>query len=545
LCFHLTLIENVFSQIKNDYLSTAIKTANWLISMEHEELSCDGLSWPCSNISDMKFSGLDQGTAGIGLFFLQLYFVTHDSLYLNKTLRAANYAYQEYSRGNLYGHDWLAGAAGGGDFFIALYKATKDIKHLQKAEQIAEWLIYEVISDEKGYYWRHYPDFPKLYTGIAHGGAGIGLFYLNLFEQTNNEKYLEIAKGAFNWIFQYTVIFDDSSLGWKRLTTDSYVYHLWCGGSTGIIFFLEKLYKVTNDLMYKNYFTKTANGLIKYAVLDMGGFAWPYTTEGGGLPIIYCHGTASTVHALLVAYNILNEQRYLDCARTGIEWLKNVKNIYNSSSYYWAHIKGWDQFETGLMTGTASVGHAFIKYYEYDPNPVYITYALGAANYLLEIADMPAENQVRWINYTNPRYSENEPKAYYTGWYAGAAGIGIFLLELHNVLNTGKFEEPNEQISPGNAGDEKITIKNFPNPFNETTTLQFKTSYDALVSIFIYNIQGAKVKTFFIRKNYRTGIYSILWDGSDDLNNKLASGIYFVQIKANNRINSAKVMLIR
>ena len=254
LAINQVFLSNVFSQKGNVYLSAAKKTANWLSSLEYEESNCDGLSWPYSDVElDDRTQGLCNGAAGIGLFFMKLFKTTGDSIYLQKSIKAGNYIYNESKYVYMPGPDWFSGAAGGGDYFIKLYEITNENAHLEKAEFFAEWLIENKYVFGGGYYWKHSPDFPKTYTGIAHGAAGIGMFFLNLYEYTNNYVHLEHAEKAFDWMKYYSVNIDPNSIGWKRLTDDKIENNLWCGGSTGIIFFLEKLYKVTGKQIYKDW----------------------------------------------------------------------------------------------------------------------------------------------------------------------------------------------------------------------------------------------------------------------------------------------------
>ncbi len=535
--FSLPLL--IFSQTSDDYLSAALQTANWLISLEQEESLCNGLSWPQSTISDTKATGLGSGAAGIGLFFLKLYQSTGNNNYLQKARGAANFINKKYINHETNGPDWLSGAAGGGDFFIDLYKETKNSNYLQMAKTSAQWLMEEAYTDNSGYYWKHYPTITKIYTGIAHGAAGIGLFFLNLYEQDSSTIYLQYAEGAFDWLTHYAIDFDDSSLGWKRLTKDAHAYHLWCGGSTGIIFFLEKLYHITQKPIYIEYLKKTANGLIKYAHDSNGSCCWYYTTEGGSFPIIYCHGTSSTAHAFFLSYSLLRDTKYFNYARRGAEWVKKVRKEYNSSSYYWAHIYNWDQFDTGLLTGTASVGHAFLNYYKYDPTADYITYAKAAADYLRAIADTPAPDQMRWINYTNPLNKDYDLKAYHTGWYYGAAGIGIFLLELYEALQSTDIKDPC-LLPPDN-----FTMKCYPNPFNNRIKIKLNLQSDCYMVMEIYNIIGIKVKTLINNQFYPRGTWLFSWEGNDNSDIPLPTGIYFIQVNAKKQALVKKVLIIK
>ena len=527
---------DIFPQTAETYLSAAEKAAHWLTSLENEEQICDGLSWPTSELNDYATPGLCNGAAGIGRFFLKFYLVTGDEEYLEKARRAGNYIYHEHRYVNMHGPDWFNGAASGGDYFLELYKTTQESDYLEKAKYFADWLFQNKYVENDGYYWKHYPDFPKIYTGIAHGAAGIGLFFLNLYEQSQESKYLDYAEKAFYWMCIHTVRFDETSIGWKRLTRDDDAYHLWCGGSTGIVFFLARFYQVTGEDVYRDYLEQTANGLVKYAIPDGDGVAWRYSSSSSsGFPIIYCHGTSSTTHALFQSNSILNDFKYLNCAQSGAEWLIGQKKSVNPYQYYWNYFDYSSWIETGFLTGVASVGYAFVQFYRFDPDPRYLDMANGAANWLLNVADSPTENQMRWINYTSAT-SSMDRKEYYTGWYNGAAGIGLFLLELYEAL-----VQTDTNVQKSEAIPHKLnSIDCYPNPFNSFCRITFSLDRQSAVSMEIYDILGRRIETLLSDRVMMQGSHSIIWQTAESMV-PLSTGIYVIRMTTNGISISKKI----
>jgi peptidyl-prolyl cis-trans isomerase A (cyclophilin A) len=88
-------------------------------------------------------------------------------------------------------------------------------------------------------------------------------------------------------------------------------------------------------------------------------------------------------------------------------------------------------------------------------------------------------------------------------------------------------------------------IGNFPNPFNPMTTIEFlmQDSSDT-VQIDVYNIRGQKVRSL---KNYSlgTGRHSVVWNGRDDTDNDVASGLYFYQVKTGGFTATGKMILMK
>ncbi|MCA1760437.1 MAG: hypothetical protein LC658_11770, partial [Bacteroidales bacterium] len=57
---------------------------------------------------------------------------------------------------------------------------------------------------------------------------------------------------------------------------------------------------------------------------------------------------------------------------------------------------------------------------------------------------------------------------------------------------------------------------NFPNPFSQSTTIEFNLLNTGMISLEVYNIEGKKVRTILNRQNYAPGTYSVNWNGDTD-----------------------------
>ncbi len=86
--------------------------------------------------------------------------------------------------------------------------------------------------------------------------------------------------------------------------------------------------------------------------------------------------------------------------------------------------------------------------------------------------------------------------------------------------------------------------QNYPNPFNPETMINFEIPKSCQVVIKIYNTVGQEVKTL-VNEKRDAGFYQISWDGIDNLGNKVGSGIYLYQLKAEEFIASKKMVMIQ
>jgi hypothetical protein len=86
--------------------------------------------------------------------------------------------------------------------------------------------------------------------------------------------------------------------------------------------------------------------------------------------------------------------------------------------------------------------------------------------------------------------------------------------------------------------------QNYPNPFNPVTAFGYDLPEASDVSIRVYTLLGKEVKTLVnLRKN--AGRYQLTWDGTDAQGRKVASGVYFLAMKAGNFTSVRKMTFLR
>ena len=85
---------------------------------------------------------------------------------------------------------------------------------------------------------------------------------------------------------------------------------------------------------------------------------------------------------------------------------------------------------------------------------------------------------------------------------------------------------------------------NYPNPFNPETKIKFSTERDSNVEVTIYSLLGEKVNTIQ-NGQLNAGTYNISWFGQDQNGNKVPSGVYFYEVRSDNRIAKGKMLLLK
>ena len=91
---------------------------------------------------------------------------------------------------------------------------------------------------------------------------------------------------------------------------------------------------------------------------------------------------------------------------------------------------------------------------------------------------------------------------------------------------------------------EGLELRNYPNPFNPETNIQFNLKKDSNVEISIYNIKGQKVRQLADRK-FSSGKQTVKWDGKTDNNTDSATGVYFIKVKTDDTSDVSKAILLK
>ena len=91
---------------------------------------------------------------------------------------------------------------------------------------------------------------------------------------------------------------------------------------------------------------------------------------------------------------------------------------------------------------------------------------------------------------------------------------------------------------------ETALIGNFPNPFNPETIIRFSLAVDSFVSIDIYNIRGQKVKNL-LNAHIQIGEHSVIWNGHDENNREVGSGMYFYIMQTEDFSQVKRMMLMK
>lgn len=115
------------------------------------------------------------------------------------------------------------------------------------------------------------------------------------------------------------------------------------------------------------------------------------------------------------------------------------------------------------------------------------------------------------------------------------------LIDLHiAVVNTNRSRTADYTLTLESAlPEENILARNYPNPFNPTTRIEFSLKSPEEVRLDIFDSIGRRVSTL-INEQMNEGFHYVDFDGSG-----LSSGVYFYRIKTNEQTITQKMVLVK
>ncbi len=176
-------------------------------------------------------------------------------------------------------------------------------------------------------------------------------------------------------------------------------------------------------------------------------------------------------------------------------------------------------------------------------------------NYSINIFDI--ENG---LNIDDPIYNLEMPFLTDLRFFLERDNEDYVLFTSYTGTSLYKYNYDNTFIFENEIHSNKINLSNYPNPFkpsgagrNPATTISFNlTANDAKnAKVEIYNIKGQRVKTLECLNRVDTKAteslshYSVTWDGRDENNKPVTSGVYLYKLKTGKQELTRKMLLLK
>ncbi len=111
-------------------------------------------------------------------------------------------------------------------------------------------------------------------------------------------------------------------------------------------------------------------------------------------------------------------------------------------------------------------------------------------------------------------------------------------LDFKNIVDVKDFENLQQIITSFKV------LQNYPNPFNPSTTITYQIPKTANVKVRIYDINGQLIKEL-LSETLAEGEYHLTWNGTNDKNLSVGSGVYIYTVSSDAQIISKQMILIK
>ena len=109
----------------------------------------------------------------------------------------------------------------------------------------------------------------------------------------------------------------------------------------------------------------------------------------------------------------------------------------------------------------------------------------------------------------------------------------------YNTIGNSSIAWKTISVENDNNLNEFKLFRNYPNPFNPITRIEYQIPKESQVTIKVYNTLGKEIATL-VDERLSVGKYYVDFDGSN-----LSSGIYIYSIRANDFIQNQKMALLK
>ncbi len=87
--------------------------------------------------------------------------------------------------------------------------------------------------------------------------------------------------------------------------------------------------------------------------------------------------------------------------------------------------------------------------------------------------------------------------------------------------------------------------QNYPNPFNAQTTISYELPHQANISLIVFDITGRLVKTIIADETQSSGPHWVVWDGTGNDGNPVATAIYFYRLSVDDHSIVKSMIVIK
>lgn len=254
---------------------------------------------------------------------------------------------------------------------------------------------------------------------------------------------------------------------------------------------------------------------------------------------------------------------YLTCATNDMD--KNGKSeffvggsaYYNETSgtkIYWFEADGdnnYKKIRSIFLIGTGVLGTT--ELYNYDVNADGtddLVFAFAGYVFILNWNNDTKQFDVFYKTYINLGYSEIQSANIYDVSKDGRPDLLISIVDACNEPRSQTYYYENKTYTSINETQtSKIygydLLKNYPNPFNNATTIVFNIPKPTNLSLSIYNLNGRHIVSLINDQRFTAGRHKLIWNGRNKQGKEVSSGVYFVKLQNGRESEFKKLLLVK
>jgi len=198
----------------------------------------------------------------------------------------------------------------------------------------------------------------------------------------------------------------------------------------------------------------------------------------------------------------------------------------------WSSGGGWGSHGGKILKTTDGGNNWDTSYYDHDnPGRLYAVsfadqfngWAVGAGGRIISTTD----GGITWVTEQSATNQDLNSICFIEngfGWAVGDSGT-ILHADYSQTVGMDKFI----------VQSSKSKIRNYPNPFSTSTTIEFESAQSTQIVLSIYNQLGELIEV--LQKTSQPGKQTITWDA-----NGLPSGVYFIRMRFENELITRKMI---
>ncbi len=190
----------------------------------------------------------------------------------------------------------------------------------------------------------------------------------------------------------------------------------------------------------------------------------------------------------------------------------------------------------------SSMGYMHIDMWTADATVVQVTpISASTGEHLVSLTPITSES---WNSYDIPLsdFTDVSMSDIYQLKFDGQAGVTPSTIYLDNIYFYTATPVDIEDV-PGSISSIYALDQNYPNPFKPTTTINFSMADPGHVSLNVYDTSGRLLKTL-LDGDRSSNTYQLTWNGTDDNQTSVSSGVYFYKLTIDGKTIDTKRMIL-